>query len=405
MSNVRTTSDALFSHPEQNYPMQDNQMEYDDDEDDAAADDHHLQTFNQNLRPNNHPTYHKLGYSTLQNGTDLCRSERKFDKDPEFDEFNPGFIDVNQEERPEQRNFHGLWTNFQEMNPSFKQNFEACRAELLLLVQNFADVCVIRINDLHDQYEQNLSTDDKKNLAWLENERNTWWLFEALLGLERQRRSDEATEPIETYVPNRYSSLPNPSALRYGEDFLAVRDLKTKTNDKESDQFRKCNAVVKWFEKCSQENNHIRNEETLEKAKQCNAFCLGETLNNAHPDFSHCKDPDHTYPDEHASTHLKNVWYAIRSGRRDIAEELCRENGDIWRAESIQGGDVGRLSAVKGWIGNPQRFMWKKVAFAISQKSTLSDNAVDGGQGLIGKSIYKREKGDACNRVIWKKHL
>ena len=384
---LRTTSNALFAH---NEVYSESESEEDDSHGAAATTaiftSDSLESFHQMLRPNSEK-FKNLGYSHLTTGTNLCRSERKYDEDDDVQDLH----DEKQEERPEQRNFHGLWTHFTELHHDLSDS-DRSQNELLCLVQYFARVCVIRINELEERHVDRLDSDDRANMEWLKSERNTWWLLESLLGLEARRVDEDFTLPNNTFVPtpDAVDNLNiNPSALRYGEDFLAVRDLRTMRQSSEgdvTDQYRKCQTVVEWFEKCTQENEKIRRLETLEEVKEAHLCGLRGTFISVDPErIAHVADPDHTSFDRDSSTRLLYVWKALRAGRRDIAEELCRENGEIWRAESIQGSDVGRLNAESGWIGNPQRFMWKKVAFAMSNASDASDAAVDGGISGTGQ--------------------
>ena len=90
------------------------------------------------------------------------------------------------------------------------------------LIRQYANVCVKRINEWRNRTHRDQQ--DETNLQWLINERNTWWLLDGLLGMEHRRLQDDAFMSNETFCPNTN----NPSRLKYGEDFLAVRNLRTK---------------------------------------------------------------------------------------------------------------------------------------------------------------------------------
>ena len=181
MSLEHAKSNALFGN------LSDADQQSDDEENMRDInDDHQPQvTFFQNLRPPTNGKHGQLGYSWLKLNneytSDLCRSERKYDLDDDVEHLH----DRRQQERPEQRNFHGLWTSFQEDEHDFS-DVDRSKEELIQLVHKYADVCIMRIRELEERHQESLSDEDRANLEWLKDERNTWWLLESLLSLEKK---------------------------------------------------------------------------------------------------------------------------------------------------------------------------------------------------------------------------
>ena len=182
MSLEHAKSNALFGN------LSDDDQQSDDEymEEEDMRNNHDEQqpppqvTFFQNLRPPTNGRHGELGYSWLNNEytSDLCRSERKYDLDDEVEDLH----DRPQQERPEQRNFHGLWTSFQEDEHDFS-DVNRSKEELIQLVHKYADVCIMRIRQLEERHQESLEDEDRANVEWLTNERNTWWLLESLLSV------------------------------------------------------------------------------------------------------------------------------------------------------------------------------------------------------------------------------
>ena len=401
MSLEHAKSNALFGN------LSDADQQSDDEENMRDInDDHQPQvTFFQNLRPPTNGKHGQLGYSWLKLNneytSDLCRSERKYDLDDDVEHLH----DRRQQERPEQRNFHGLWTSFQEDEHDFS-DVDRSKEELIQLVHKYADVCIMRIRELEERHQESLSDEDRANLEWLKDERNTWWLLESLLSLEKKRSFDQrkAEEDSKTFVPSPRDQMnPNPSGLRYGEDYLAERDL-TVCQGTVPDQYRKCKAVVDWYETCVQEEMNMRNLKIEEVKEQRKCGLRGRRLPHTE-DSPNFIDPDQTpFVDRYSSTRMLQVWNALRAGRCDVAEELCRENGEVWRAESLNGGIPSRLTSADEndgggeWLGNPQRFLWKSVTMAMGAAS--GDGAVaGGGSGSGSGSGSGRRGGSTTNNV------
>ena len=329
-------------------PLQDQQLPQLPQFPTVEQQEHHDRVrFNNHLRPFR---YNQFGYAYLTQSSMLCRSERKFDED-EQDQELLDWLDENQEERPEQRNFHGLWTNFSEERAATQQHPSPSPpniSRLRQLIRQYANVCVKRINEWRNRTHRDQQ--DETNLQWLINERNTWWLLDGLLGMEHRRLQDDAFMSNETFCPNTN----NPSRLKYGEDFLAVRNLRTKKLVEEEDeatngsrnchhQYQYSSTVVKWLHKCKQEDINIRHLRSLTQVKEEDK-CGLRNDDGMYPETpGTVLDPDHTPYDANTSVRLKQIWTALRAGRLDVAKEICFQNGEPWRAQSLLGGTVSQL--------------------------------------------------------------
>ena len=382
----------------------------------ASVPTNDAQFFDQSLRP-----WENTGYSLLVSD-ESCASEQRWD-DP----------------NPEQREFHGLTTNFVENWRHFAgneadDNFESASdlhfAAMRSLVRSFAAVCHKRVSEL--QLMESRDNVENKSLQWLRVERNTWWLLDTLLAIWSEPRDvvPPGGHPFFSGETDAGGRGQLPADLHYGDEFLAVHklssmntagnksgdaddegtemelptsgtdlliDLKSKEANRASALYQSLTRIVTWFENCALQE---MNQDYSDLASE-----TGSRVQRRHNESA--SDPDAgdregsilpTNQQFRKETLLKQVWELVRAGRLERACNLCRTMGEHWRAASLQGAIVGGLHLSNQesnprdigswtWVGNPSRFLFKQIAWEISEKAG-NPGEVAVNTSRSGSSVY-----------------
>ncbi|ORY75418.1 nuclear pore protein 84/107 [Protomyces lactucae-debilis] len=76
---------------------------------------------------------------------------------------------------------------------------------------------------------------------------------------------------------------------------------------------------------------------------------------------------------------LRQLFYLVRAGEFEEAAELCRDSGNAWRVASMQGGveyrdaAIDSLDLVTETEGNPNKALWRRMCFALSQQPGFNE--------------------------------
>jgi nuclear pore complex protein Nup107 len=221
-----------------------------------------------------------------------------------------------------------------------------------------------KLDELAAHEEEVASTQNVQLTAQWELECRTWDLVQRLY-LERTREI-EVLEPPHPFVSNHaleliyYNNSHAASEARLVLDWL--RDgspVKTELEVRGN----------RWF----YTKDHIQRKKRMGKVREEDSI-----VTELDPDAPH-RQGKRLAPEDDVFERqlLRQLFYLIRAGEFEEAAELCRESGNAWRAASMQGSvefrdqSIDNLDIITQTEGNPNKALWRRMSFALSQQQGI----------------------------------